>query len=168
MNELYKRLEEYGRIVLMVPKNQLTTDEKNGLRNNPGLLVGSTHDHFLVSTEESDIDSADAAPLPPTKPTDPDSPEALLNPSNPEGQYRRAQDEPVSEPELDAMTVAQLKEYAAKHEVDLSGCKTKSDMMGRIREKEANAHDPEADEKSDDPTTSSHEANERRLEGEQV
>lgn len=143
MTELYKRLEDQGKIVLMVAKSVLTNEEKTSLRNQPQLLVGQTHDHFLISTEDEATES-EPAPLPPTKPTDPNSPEALLNPSNPEGQYRDPE-EPVSGPELEAMTVAQLKEYAGEHEVDLSGCKTKADMVTRIREQEADAHDPEAD-----------------------
>jgi hypothetical protein len=161
VNELYKRMEDHGRLVLMVPRNALTTEEKNGLRNQPGLLVDSTHDHFLVSTEEADVE-AEAAPLPPTKPTDPDSPEALLNPANPESQ-QRAPEDPAAQPELDAMTVAQLKAYASDRDIDLSGAKTKADMATRIREQEADAHTDRADGDRTQ-STSSTEGNLRRTE----
>ncbi|QAX92956.1 hypothetical protein SEA_GIBSON_10 [Streptomyces phage Gibson] len=158
MTELYKRLEDQGRIVLMVPKTVLTNEEKTSLRNQPKLLVGQTHDHFLISTEEEATES-EPAPLPPTKPTDPNSPEALLNPSNPEGQYR-SPEEPMSGPELEAMTVAQLKEYAVENDVDLSGCKTKADMVARIREAEADVHDEDAKQQDADERA--------RIEGEQL
>jgi len=181
MDSLFDRLNETGRMVLMVPKSALTNDEKISLRNDRGLLVGQTHDHFLVDSDRSTDEQAEPAPLPPTKPTDPNSPEALLNPSNPEGQYR-SPDEPVSRPELDAMTVAQLKDYATAHEIDLSGKKTKADMAAHIREQEVDAHDDQtpadgdstrdvdltSDNRSGDNQTSASDANTRRLEGEQL
>lgn len=179
MNDLYQRLSDEGRQVLMVPKAMLTNDEKTALRAQRDLLVGQTHNHFLVSMED-DVADADVTPPLPTKPTDPNSPEALLNPANPEGQYRQP-DEAVSTPELQAMTVAQLRSYADEHKIDLGDAKRKDDIVAKIREEEVDAHDAEQADKdanpddpdadngvvNDDPASSS-EANRQRLEGERL
>lgn len=104
-------MHEHGSVAVVAHKNKFTREQKDALRDSD--LVALTGDHYvLLIDEEIETNDAIAEAAQPQVPAD-------------DG------DEPTMA-DLDALTVAQLRDLADKERVDLSGLTLKADILGRM------------------------------------